>query len=112
MDRFLVPYFLDPTIVQKIERHTRNELRVALLAKVILKKMQRNFSRQTLAQLDKVCLDRGFSTQMQINEISSVAIRELFNREFNNTLDKEIIFQAWQYAYSLGLCPVDNFMGH
>ncbi len=112
MDRFLVPYFLDTTTVHDIEKHIRYEIRVSLLAKSILRKMKMTFSRQTLAELDKAFLVRGYSRELQINEISSVVVYELFNREFDVVLDEGIVYDAWHHAYLLGMCPIENTVAH
>ncbi len=112
MDRFLVPYFLDTTTVHNIEKHIRYEIRMSLLAKSILRKMKMTFSRQTLAELDKAFLVRGYSRQLQINEISYAVVYEVFNREFDVMLDARIIYDACHHAYLLGMCPTENTVAH
>ena len=112
MDRFLVPYFLDTTTVHNIEKHIRYEIRMSLLAKSILRKMKMTFSRQTLAELDNAFLVLGYSRELQFNEISSVVVYELFNREFDVVLDEGIVYDAWHHAYLLGMCPIENTVAH
>ncbi|MCI2963722.1 hypothetical protein MO387_11560 [Shewanella sp. N2AIL] len=112
MDVFLMPFFIDPTVACQIEKHIRYEIRISLLAKSILKKMHQTFSKQTLAELDKVFSVRGFCPSLKIDEISNASIYELFNREQHTDLDSELVDNAWAYAYRLGMCRVDTSVAH
>jgi len=107
-----VHFYIDQETMWGIELFCKQEERAVNLARVIHKIMTTVFSKQTLASLDKKFLEKGFSPKFQINEISHIAVRELLGRDVVNTLDDQLLSDAWRKVYSAGVCPTNVQTSH
>ncbi len=88
-------------INKKIVRFIKIENKKQDLSKIIKVIMQHSFSNITLSKLDKQSVLHGYDTAI-IDDVSRIAIKELFDREINK-FDKELITGAWKQAYQTGL---------
>ncbi|GIU41030.1 hypothetical protein TUM3794_20470 [Shewanella colwelliana] len=108
MSNNLSEFFLADRTLWKINKYIRKDVKAAHLAKTITKLMHDNFSTLTLAQLDKKHIEHGFSLKFEISAISSMAMEELLGRSIYPTLDKQLIFDAWELVYREGVCPAHS----
>lgn len=105
-------FYLEPATMSGIHRFCQQEYRTIQLSRVIYSTMTKIFSKQTLAQLDKRYLAKGYDVSIQIDEVSKMAVYELLDREIISILDKQLLNDAWKKVYSAGLCPTNINVSH
>jgi predicted transcriptional regulator len=104
--------YIERETMDQINKFIQQELKSDLLAKSIHKLLNRILSKQALAMLDKKYLANGLSREIQIEEISKLAVQEVFSRDYVDNLDEKLLNHAWKKVYSAGVCPTNTKVRH